>query len=107
MKLPWPSPRYAQAPLVPPSTWSPFLGPSHGLFLSTSSINGKVVRVLFDDESLRTYLSWRHERSLCVNTTMIIFAADMPAGRYHGLDATDALDVGIGGYQERLVFAVF
>jgi len=104
--LPRPSPRDALAPLVPPCASFPFTGPSRGLLLSTASINGKVVRVLFDDGSPINFVSRRLVRSLCVNTKKTNFAADMPDGRSHVLDATDALDVEIGGYRERLPFAV-
>jgi len=57
MKLPQPSPRDAQTPVIPPCPSSPFIGPSRGLLLSTASINGKVVRVLFDDGSPINFVS--------------------------------------------------
>jgi len=61
--------------------------------LSIASNNGKVVRVLLDDGSRISFVSWRLVRSLCVNSKKSNFAADMPVGRSHVLDATDALDV--------------
>jgi len=73
---------------------------------STATINGKVVRVLFDDGSPINFVSWRLIRSLCIDTKKTNFAANMPDGRSHVLDATDALDVGIGGYQELVPVAV-
>ena len=76
------------------------------MLLLTASINCKVVRVLFDDGSSIDFVSWRLMRSLCLNTKNTNFAADMPDGRSHVLDATDALDVEIGGYRERHPFAV-
>jgi len=72
------------------------------LCLSTA----RFVRVLFDDGSAINFVSWRLVRSLCIDTKKTNFAADMPDGRSHVLDATDALDVEIGGYREHLPFAV-
>jgi len=106
LKLPWQSPRDAQALLGPPCTSYPFIGPSRKLLLSTASITGKVLRVLFDDGSPINFLSWRLVSSLRTNTKKTYFAAGMPESHSHVLDATDALDVEMGGYRERLLFAV-
>jgi len=57
-------PLNAHAPSVSQCTSSPFVGPSRGLLLSTASINGNVVRVLFDDGSPINFVSWRLVRSL-------------------------------------------
>jgi len=94
------------APSVPPSTCSPFVGPTKGLLLSTASVNGQKVRVLFDDGAPINFISWSHARMLRTNTKKTVFAADMPDGRAHVLYATDALDIKIGAYQEELPFSV-
>lgn len=86
---------------------SPFEGPRLGLLLSTASVNGKVVKVLFDDGSPINVVSRRLVTSLHVKTKGTDFAASMPDGRSHVLAETvDPLEIHIGPYQERLRFAV-
>ena len=86
---------------------SPFEGPRLGLLLSTASVNGHLVKVLFDDGSPINVVSRRLVNTLNVTTKETDFAANMPDGRSHVLAETiEPLEIHIGPYQERLRFAV-
>lgn len=95
------------APSFPENTSSPFEGPRLGLLLSTGTVNGHVVKVLFDDGSPIYFVSKRLSTSLNINSQETDFAANMPDGRSHILaETTESLNVVIGAYQERLRFAI-
>ena len=95
------------ASLVPENESSPFEGPRLGLLLSTASVNGHVVKVLFDDGSPINFVSKRLATSLKITTQETNFAASMPDGRSHVLsETTEFLDVVIGAYHERMRFAI-
>lgn len=92
---------------VPENNSSALEGPGLGRLLSTGTVNGHVVKVLYDNGSPINFVCKRLSTSLNVKSQETDFAANMPDGRSHILaETTESLNVVIGAYQERMRFAI-